>query len=140
MRYLAIDLGGKRTGLAVGDDVTRIVTPLEVVSAGDDATRLRGIDRAIDQHGPDALLLGLPLNMNGTEGPAAQGVRRFGEALARHTALPVAYHDERLTSDAADAAMSRSGLTHGGKKARRDALAAAVILQDYFERTRTGSQ
>lgn len=132
MRYLAIDLGGKRTGLAIGDDVTGIVTPLEVVTAGDDAQRLAALARTIDAHGPDAVVVGLPLNMDGSEGPAAKAARGFGRAVGDRFGLDVHFHDERLTSAAADDAMARSGLTHGGKKARRDAVAAAVILRDFL--------
>lgn len=132
MRYLCIDLGAKRTGLAVGDDVTRIASPLDVINTSADAERLRLIARAIDEHGPDALVLGLPLNMDGTEGPAAKGVRAFAGQLQQRFRLPVHFADERLSSAAADEQMARSGLTHKGKKQRRDALAAAHILHHFL--------
>lgn len=134
MRYLAIDLGGKRTGLASGDDVTGIVTPLDVVTAAKPDHRLQQIQRLLDREEPDAIVIGLPLNMDGTEGPAAAAARDFGETLRQRSGVDVLYHDERLTSHAADEAMARSGLTHGGKKARRDAVAAAVILKDFLAR------
>jgi len=133
MRYLAIDLGGKRTGLAVGDAETGIVTPLAVIEAGDDAQRIAGVRAAIDREGADALVLGLPLNMDGSVGPSAQLAQRFGEALGAAGGLPVHLHDERMTSERADELMARTGLTHGQKKARRDALAAAMILHAYLE-------
>ena len=136
MRYLAIDLGGKRTGLASGDDITGIVTPLEVVTAAKPEHRLQQIQRILDREGPDAIVVGLPLNMDGTEGPAAAAVRSFGDTLRERTGIDVRFHDERLTSHAANEAMARSGLTHGGKKARRDAVAAAVILKDFLAMTR----
>ena len=136
MRYLAIDLGGKRTGLAVGDDITGIVTPLEVVTAAKLEHRVQQIQRILDREGPDAIVVGLPLNMDGTEGPAAAAARSFGDTLRERTGIDVRFHDERLTSHAADEAMARSGLTHGGKKARRDAVAAAVILKDFLAMTR----
>jgi putative holliday junction resolvase len=132
MRYLAIDLGGKRTGLASGDDITGIVTPLEVVTAAKPEHRLQQIQRILDREGPDAIVIGLPLNMDGTAGPAAAAARSFGDTLRERTGIDVRFHDERLTSHAADQAMARSGLTHGGKKARRDAVAAAVILKDFL--------
>jgi putative Holliday junction resolvase len=128
MRYLAIDPGGKRMGLAVGNDVIRTATPLEVVQASTDDVRLRAIARAIDEHGPDALVLGLPLNMDGSVGPAAKAAHAFADTLRQRFGLDVILVDERLSSDTADAQMARSGLTHGQKKARRDALAAAAIL------------
>ncbi|MCB9838323.1 MAG: Holliday junction resolvase RuvX [Phycisphaeraceae bacterium] len=138
MRYLAIDLGDKRTGLAVGDDLTGIVTPREVLSI----PRLPAPDRLldaiaarIDEFGPDELVLGLPLNMDGSEGPQAKAVREFGAALAERSGLEVRYQDERLTSAEAEWTLAGSGRTHGQKKALRDALAAAAILRDYLDAT-----
>jgi len=133
MRYLAIDLGSKRTGFAVGDDQTRIASPVEVVQATSDAHRLREIGRLIDQYAPDALVVGMPLNMDGSEGPGVQKAREVADRLTQRFGLPVHLVDERLTSEAANVELSQRGLTHKGKKARRDALAAAVILRNYFE-------
>lgn len=133
MRYLAIDLGDKRTGLAVGDDVTRIVSPLEVITTASSDERLRRIGLAVDEHGPDALVVGLPLNMDGTEGPAAKKVRAVMKQLQQRFKLRVHATDERLSSAAADTQMERTGLTHKGKKERRDALAAANILRSFLE-------
>ncbi|MEX0775496.1 MAG: Holliday junction resolvase RuvX [Phycisphaeraceae bacterium] len=133
MRYLAIDLGDKRTGLAVGDDVTGIASPLAVIATANAGERLRQLARIIDEQGPDALVLGLPVNMDGTHGPAAKKSQAFALELRRRFGLPVHSIDERLTSHAADALMSRSGLTRKGKKERRDALAAAVLLRDFLE-------
>jgi len=134
MRYLAIDLGGKRTGLAVGADTTRLATPAGLIESRDEPHRLQQLRAAIEQHAPDALVLGLPLNADGSEGPAAKHARTLAEQCGKQFNLPVHLVDERLTSFAADQQMNRSGLTHGQKKARRDALAAARILQDFFDR------
>jgi putative Holliday junction resolvase len=136
LRHLCIDLGDKRTGLAVGDTVTRVVSPLEVLevpvsrNAGGDL--LAAIVKAVADQGSKALVVGLPYNMDDTEGPRAKSVRAFSDRIAKATGLPVHFQDERLTSVAADWSMARSGMTHGQKKARRDALAAAEILRDYF--------
>lgn len=135
MRYLAIDSGDRRTGLAVGDDITGIATPLDVIVTSSESERLRLIERAIDEHGPDALVLGLPLNMDGTEGPAASKARTLGGILANRCNLPIHFADERLTSAAADEQMARTGLTHKAKKGRRDALAAANILRQFLSRS-----
>jgi len=132
MRYLAIDPGAKRTGLAMGDDITGVATPLEVIEAGDAEARLAGIERAIETQGPDALVLGLPRHMDGREGEAAKAARRFAETLTDRTGLTVHLVDERLTSESANEQMSRTGLTRGQKKARRDAVAAATILRDFL--------
>ncbi len=133
MRYLAIDLGAKRTGLAVGDDLMRIATPLEVINTNSPEQRQRSIANAIDKHGPDALIIGIPLNMDDSEGPAAKNARAQAQQLGEQFGLPVHLVDERLTSVEADEHMAQSGLTHKRKKNRRDALAAAAILMRYFE-------
>ena len=136
MRYLAVDLGAKRTGLAAGDDVVGLVQPVEVVQVPRGPALLDALARAVDRHGPDALVLGLPLNMDGTEGGATADVRAFGAALAERVKLPVHYHDERLSSFEADQRMARSGRTHREKKELRDALAACAILESWLAERR----
>ena len=130
-RYLAVDLGGKRTGLAVGDDLTRIATPVDVIEIPPGPRLIDAILRAIAEHGPDAIVIGLPLNMDGSEGDAAKQVRAFGATLADATSLPIEFHDERLTSRAAE--LDLAGLyTRKGKKRRLDAVAAARILSGFL--------
>jgi len=144
VRYLAIDLGDKRTGLATGDDETGIcagVGTLDVpIQRREGEALLDAIDEAIDAHtgrrGVE-LVLGLPLNMDGTEGPRATGARAFAERLRARTGLPVHLFDERLTSASADDAFAdraRSGarLTHAQRRARRDAQAAAALLEAFL--------
>ena len=132
MRYLAIDLGAKRTGLAAGDDVVGLVQPVEVLQVARGPALMDALARAIDRHGPDALVVGLPLNMDGTEGAGAKDAREFGAAISRRSGLPVHFHDERLTSFEADERMARSGRTHREKKELRDALAACAILEAFL--------
>jgi len=131
MRYLAIDLGGKRTGLAVGDDLTLIATPIEVLEMPPGPRLVEAIRAAIREHGPDELVLGLPLNMDGTSGPAAEGARAFAADLAAATGLEVHLHDERLSSEAAEADLA-GRFTRKGKKRRLDAVAAARILESFL--------
>jgi len=140
VRYIAIDLGDKRTGLAIGDAQTRLVTPLQVLESPI-ATRAgeqllddlaKAIDQQLSPHAKAELIIGLPLNMDGTEGPRAKLVRDFAARIAAKTGRTVRFQDERLTSVEADWGMARSGMTRGEKKARRDALAAAVVLRDFL--------
>ncbi len=135
MRYLCIDLGGKRTGLAVGDDETGVVCPLQVVEAAPGPALLGLLDRVIRDQAPDALVVGLPLNMDGTEGPAAKGARDFARQIADRCGRTIHWQDERLTSDAAEEHLDGSGRTHKQKKQIRDALAAAEILRDFLRRS-----
>lgn len=143
-RFLCIDLGDKRTGLAIGDDQTRICSPLTVLEVpiaerqGD--ALIEALLKAVnDQFSPYAqvvLVFGLPLNMNdASEGPRAKLVRAFAERLSAKLSpkRPVRFQDERLSSVDADWQMSQSGLTHKQKKQRRDALAAAAILRDHLD-------
>ncbi len=138
MRLLALDLGQKRTGVAVGDDETRIASPLTTIDTAAEGERWRQLDKLIAQEQPDAVVVGVPFNMDGTAGPSAKAALEFIRQAAARFELPIHPQDERLTSAAADEAMSQSGLTHGQKKARRDALAAAAILRAWFE-TRPGA-
>jgi putative Holliday junction resolvase len=134
MRYLCIDPGDKRTGFAVGDDITRIASPIEVVTTSSDEARFNAILMVIEENEPGELVLGLPLNMDGTEGPPAKKMRTLAHQLTQRTGLRVHLVDERLTSYAAESQLSELDLTRGGKKQRRDALAAAMILRDFLER------
>jgi putative Holliday junction resolvase len=137
MRYLAIDLGDKRTGVAVGDTFTGIVTPLDVIQTASEHERFTRLRDLIEWEGPGALVVGWPLNMDGSVGPSAHKCKAFADRLGEATRLPVHLHDERLTSAEADEQMAMSGLTHKQKKARRDALAAAAILRGFFESLRS---
>ena len=132
MRVLAIDLGEKRTGLAIGDEATGTAMPVTVLEVTKGPALVQAIMATIQEHGPDRLVVGLPLNMDGTEGDQARACRAFGADLEAASGLPLAYQDERLSSDEADRRMARSGRTHGEKKRLRDALAACVVLEDHF--------
>lgn len=139
MRYLCIDLGDKRTGLAVGDAQTRLVSALSVLESpiavrGGEGL-LDALARAVDEQlgtGAGELVVGLPLNMDDTEGPRSKSVRAFAARLGERVGRVVHFQDERLTSAAADWSMARSGMTRGEKKQKRDALAAAEILRDFL--------
>lgn len=132
MRYLAIDIGGRRTGFAVGQADLGMVQPLRVFEHGDETAMLAAVGRMVEEHGPDELVIGLPLNMDDSEGPAAANARRLAGVLGESFGLPVHLQDERLTSFEADARMARSGRTHAGKKRVRDAIAAAALLEDFL--------
>jgi len=133
MRYLAIDLGDKRTGLAAGDDQTGLVSPVAAIEIRRGHALIDAVLKQIHEQEPDAIVIGLPLNMDGTEGDRARIARAFGETLAQRCPLPIHYQDERLTSFAADERMAGTGRTHQQKKELRDALAAAEILRDFFD-------
>ena len=134
MLIMAIDLGDKRTGLAIGDEGTGTAMPVEVLEVARGPALLDAVAEAIRSHGPGRLVVGLPLNMDGTEGDRARLCRQFGDELQQMSRLPVSFQDERLSSDEANRRMARSGRTHVAKKRLRDALAACVVLEDFLDR------
>lgn len=149
-RWLAIDLGEKRVGLAVadGDVANAIARPLATLARGrtleEDVARLTAI---LERERIEELVVGLPLDVSGDEGPQATLTRTWGEALAVRLGLPVAFRDERLTSHLAEARLGpmkrgRSGgpptrTQRDAYRARVDREAAAIILQDELD-TRAG--
>ena len=133
-RYLGIDYGAKRIGLAVGDSQSRIASPIATVEGvAGHGERVQALLKYAQQYGADAFVLGLPLNMDGTEGPQAKEVRRFGDELGARSGKPVHYFDERLSSIAADELLEPAELSRKKKKARHDRVAALVILQGFLE-------
>ena len=136
MRFLAVDLGDKRTGLAIADEDPKMVHPLSVLEVPIGPLLIDAIEQAIGKHDAQALVFGLPLDMDGTIGPRAKLTQEFGKKIALRTSIEIFYQDERLTSVAAEEHLSQSGKTHKQKKRVRDALAAAEILNDFLA-TRT---
>ncbi|MBT4530116.1 MAG: Holliday junction resolvase RuvX [Phycisphaerae bacterium] len=132
MRYLAVDLGDKRTGIAVGDDELCMAQPVCVLQVPIGELLIEAISKTIDEQGVDALVIGLPLNMDGSLGQRVAITKTFAEHLHAATNLCIHFQDERLTSSAAEEKLSGSGKTHKQKKKMRDALAAAEILNDFL--------
>ena len=132
MRFLAIDLGDKRTGIAVGDDELRMAQPVCVLEIPIGELLINAILKTIEEQGVDALVIGLPLNMDGTPGQRVVITKAFAINLEIATNMQLYFQDERLTSSAAEEKLSGSGKTHKQKKKIRDALAAAEILNDFL--------
>jgi len=133
MRYLAVDLGDKRTGLAIGDDELRIAHPVCVLEVSIGQRLIDEIVKSIHDQEADALVIGLPLNMDGSSGSRAEITKTFANQLLAVMNVPIHFQDERLTSVAAQERLDQSGKTHKQKKKIRDALAAAEILNDFLE-------
>jgi putative Holliday junction resolvase len=131
VKILAIDYGLKRTGLAVCDPSQTICSPLAVLdSTKDIISRLAEI---IIEQNIEAVVIGLPLNMDGTEGPQAKKVRHFADKLKNAIDLPIHFQDERLTSFGADEKLDMADLSVSRKKKLHDAVAAADILQNFLD-------
>ncbi len=131
MKFLAIDYGSRRTGLAVCDPSQTICSPLAVL----DSTRdlIAQITEFIKTENAEAVVIGLPLNMDDSEGPQAKSVRAFAADLAKSIEIKIHFQDERLTSFAADEKLDMTDLSPAQKKQRRDAVAAADILQSFLD-------
>ncbi|QAA75987.1 MAG: Putative pre-16S rRNA nuclease Yqg [Candidatus Bipolaricaulis sibiricus] len=138
MRVLGLDIGDRRVGIALSDETGTIASPHGVYtrrSPGEDVHHLAQLAR---EAGAVALVVGLPLHMDGTEGEQVAKTRALAEAVARDAGLPVHYVDERLTSSEADRAMVEGGLSRRARRERSDTLSAVLILQAWLDRaTRT---
>ncbi len=136
MRILGIDPGEVRLGLAVSDELGLTAQGLPTwVSRGRsaDLAHFRSLVKELDVA---ELVVGLPRNMNGTLGPRAEAARELARDLRDTLGLPVTLWDERLTTQAATRALTEAGLSRRRRRGRVDAVAAALILQGYLDRTR----
>ena len=135
-RLLGLDLGEKTIGLALSDTSLSVATPLETLKRGKFAADAARLDHIISTQGVGGLVVGLPLNMDGSDGPSAQSARAFGRNWSNRSALPLVFQDERLSTSA----VTRTLLEADASRRRRDELvdkmAAAYILQGALDRLR----
>ena len=138
MRYLAIDYGNKRTGLAICDESEQIISPFSVVQSNDNL--IGQIQQIIEQQNVGALVVGLPLNMDGSQSGQAKIVCKFTDELKSKFQIPIHPQDERLSTFSAQEKLRELSFQKSQKKRLRrkekqnlDALAAAEILQAFFD-------
>jgi putative Holliday junction resolvase len=131
MRYLAIDYGAKRTGLAICDAQETIASPFDVLNG--QKNLIERIGQIVAAEHVDAVVVGLPLNMDGSQGPQAQQVLAFAKRLGRHVPVPIHMQDERLSSFEAQEKVQTTGLSKAKQRQRLDALAAAEILRAFLD-------
>jgi len=135
-RLLGFDLGEKTIGLALSDIMLTVATPLETLKRGKFGVDAVVIESLINTHDVGGLVIGLPLNMDGTDGPSAQSARAFARNFANRSPLPIVFWDERLST----AAVTRTLLDADTSRKRRgevvDKMAAAYILQGVLDRLR----
>ena len=133
MRILALDHGTRRIGVAVSDETKTIAQPLEFIPAEPFADFLRRLKEILLAKQVDCILLGLPRNMDGSYGPAAQKVEVFASALKSALAVPIKTLDERLTSVQANRILIQGGVRRDKRKEKVDKMAAAILLQSYLD-------
>jgi putative holliday junction resolvase len=129
-RYLGVDYGSKRIGLAISDGLGLTARPLDVVSRKDLEDFLRKI---ADEYTVDGVVVGLPTALGGHEGESAERARALGEEIAELLDIPVRYIDERFTSRMAESVLLESGMKRRERKETVDKVAAAIILQTFLD-------
>jgi len=133
MRILALDYGERRLGFAVSDSESTIAFPLRVVDVKSRDHAREEVRRLCIETEAERLLVGLPLNMDGTKGPMAQKVEAFIESVREFLDIPVETWDERLSTNIAERVLLEGDLSRRKRKKLRDKLAAQVILQGYLD-------
>ena len=131
MKYLAIDYGIKRTGLAICDPSETITSPLTVIQGKKNL--IEEICDLVNNESIEAIVIGLPLNMDGSQGPQAKLTRKFAQQLKTNIDVPIHFQDERLSTFSAQEKLAPAQFTNKQKKRRIDAVAAAQILQAFLE-------
>jgi putative holliday junction resolvase len=131
-RTMAVDLGSARTGVAVSDELGMLAQPWKTLPGGE--ASLEAVVAAVGELKPGRILVGLPRNMNGTYGPAAEVARAFAENLRARVTCPVDLWDERLTTVAAQRSLRESGRKARDQRGVVDQVAAQILLQSWLDR------
>jgi len=135
MRVLAVDLGTKNIGTAISDELGISIRPVQTLRRSSLRNDIAELKSLVENLGAQAVVVGLPLRMDGTVGEAAEKALEFAEKLRAEIAVDVYTEDERLTSYEADQIMMAEGLGPKQRRARSDEVAAAIILRDFLSRT-----
>lgn len=135
-RVMALDVGGRRIGVAMSDTMRILASPHVTLRAEPHAAVIAQIVDLITKHEVAALVVGLPLTLSGEVGPQAQLIHTFVAELAKHVSIPIHLVDERLTSVEAERMMLELGMKRDQRRARIDELAASIILRDFLESQR----
>lgn len=139
-RLLGLDVGSKTIGVAISDAEFRIATPLVTIMRKKLAYDTGELSKIISERLVGGLVIGLPINMNGTEGPMCQSIRQFAANITPHVALPIYFQDERLTSAASFRSLSAFDISKDRLNEVVDKVAASYILQTVLDRMSSGSE
>jgi putative Holliday junction resolvase len=135
-RLLGLDLGEKTIGLALSDTLLSVATPMQTLKRGKFSADAAQLDIIISAQGVGGLVVGLPLNMDGSDGPSAQSARAFARNWAARSALPVLMQDERLSTSAVTRTLLEADASRRRRSEVVDKMAAAYILQGALDRMR----
>ncbi len=134
MRLLGLDVGEKTIGIAVSDPLGWFAQGVETYRRKDEESDLAYLRGLVKQYEVAVVVIGLPLNMNGSEGPSALRARRLGELLNARVSIQTEYQDERLSTVAAEKVLISGNVSRKGRKQVIDKMAAVIILQNYLDR------
>jgi putative holliday junction resolvase len=140
MRVLALDIGEKRIGVAVSDPSGMVATPVMVLDATRALADGADVSRLVKEYEASVVVVGLPVSLDGTEGPQAQRVRKAGSRLEGFLDTPVVFVDERLSSTQASRAMAATGTSSRQRRGSVDMVAASIFLQSYLDARRQGER
>lgn len=132
-RILALDLGDKRIGVALSDSTQTLASPLTIIERVTDEQAINDILKIATENKVDRIIVGLPRSMDGSIGYQAEKVQSFTGRLEKQTTIPIEYRDERLTTVTAMRLKQESSARKLKRKTRFDAMAAAIILQEYLD-------
>lgn len=132
-RYIGLDVGDKRIGIAISDPLGITAAGLETIERRNMKADVSVIRAICKRHGAVQIIVGLPLNMDGSDGHQSEKVKSFASKLARETGLPVIYEDERMSTISAIRTLTIQGVDTGRKRDLVDMQAAAIILQKYLD-------
>ena len=136
MKIMAVDYGDSRTGLAMCDKSEILATPLTIIHMKDFDICVEKVAEAVKENKAEMVVVGNPINMNGTLGPRAEKIQTFVELLQTMTDLPIVKFDERLTTAAAHRILNETNIKSGKRKTVIDTLSAQIILQNYLDANR----
>lgn len=136
MIIISVDLGKARTGLAISDKTGFLASPLDMIEEKSPQKRLEKVARAVIDNKAELVVVGLPRNMDGSEGESAKNAREFARALTEQTGVKTVMQDERGTTITAHTYLSSRDVRGKKRKAQVDTVAAAIILQDYLDSNR----
>jgi len=134
MRILAIDHGSKRMGIAISDELKMIAQPLEYIPAEPGVRLFARLNQLVQEKQVELIVVGLPRNMNGSYGSAAEKVQQFIEELKAEVSVPIRVWDERLTSTQANRILIQGAVRREKRREKVNQMAAAILLQSFLDR------
>lgn len=133
MRIMGLDVGDRKIGVAISDELNITAQGLEVIERYDDEHVIKRFSELIEKYEVDKIIIGLPKNMNGTLGPQSEKVKALGNEIEERLNIKIEYWDERLSTIAAEKTLIKADMSRKKRKKIIDKVAAIIILQNYLD-------